>query len=488
MTALTLQRAALAVLLGLVATRPPATLGAGDLTGSARKAISQAAGFYHDKVATHGGYVYQYSSDLTLREGEGKTDLETVWVQPPGTPTVGLAFLRAYERTGDEKLLAAARDAAYCLLEGQFQSGAWNGWIDFAPDKRKNYAFITTPGKKNARNYSTFDDDKTQAALKFLMQFDRATGFKDARVHAAVERALASVLAAQFSNGGWPQGYKAPVDQTITQVAKARYPAEWPRTFPGGDYWDFPTLNDNSLVDVMETLFVASRIYGDPKYHAAALHGARFLLAAQMPEPQPAWAQQYNYDFEPIWARKFEPPAISGGESQSVIGMLFDIYCETGDKRFLDATRPALNYLAKSRLADGRLARFYELKTNAPLYFTREYVLTKDDSDLPTHYGFKVSSKLETLEKRFAKLAAADTSALAKEKAKLWGRDEKSSSPTDEEVRRIIGGLDERGAWVEQGTLKYHPDKTRVRPIISSATFAKNLDALSRYVEARKEK
>jgi hypothetical protein len=469
----------------LLAIRPAA---AEDLTASSRAAISKAATFFHDKVSTHGGYVYQYSADLALREGEGVTDLDTVWVQPPGTPAVGLAFLRAYERTGDEKLLAAAKDAAYCLLEGQFQSGAWNGWIDFGPDKRKNYAFITTPSKKNARNYSTFDDDKTQAALKFLTQFDRVTSFKDARVHAAVERALDSILKAQFSHGGWPQGYKAPVDQTITKVSKARYPADWPRKFPGGDYWDFPTLNDNSQVDVMDMLFRASEIYGDPKYRTAALKGAEFLLAAQMPQPQPAWAQQYNYDFEPIWARKFEPPAVSGSESQNVIGILLDIYCETGDKRFLAAVEPALAYLEKSKLANGQLARFYELQTNEPLYFTREYVLTKDDSDLPTHYGFKVSSKLDSLRKRYEKLAAADPKTLAKEKAKLWGRTAKTASPSETEVRQIIAALDDRGAWVEQGTLKYHPDKKRVRPIISSATFSRNLDTLSQYVAAHPAK
>ncbi len=464
-----------------------AAVAADPLVNSARETLLKAAEFYHEQVATHGGYVYQYSADLRLREGEGVTDLDTVWVQPPGTPTVGLAFLTAYERTGDEKLLNAARDAAYCLLEGQLESGAWSGWIDFAPEKRKNYAFITGKERtKNARNYSTFDDDKSQAALKFLMRFDRATGFRDVRIHAAVERALSSVLTAQFAHGGWPQGYKGPVDAAITKVDRARYPADWPRTFPKTDYWDYPTLNDNSHVDVMDMLFRAAEIYSEPKYHAAALKGAEFLLAAQMPDPQPAWAQQYNYDFEPMWARKFEPPAISGSESQNVIDMLLDVYCETGDRRFLNAVEPALNYLQKSRLPNGQLARFYELKTNEPLYFTRDYVLTKDDSDLPTHYGFKVSSKLESLRKRSEKLAQANPAALQKEKAKLWGRMEKDAPPSAEQVRRIVAALDDRGAWVETGRLNYHPDKSQARPIISSATFAKNLDILGRYVAAAK--
>ncbi len=85
----------------------------------------------------------------------------------------------------------------------------------------------------------------------------------------------------------------------------------------------------------MQTMWLAGEIYDTPAYRDSALKAADFLLAAQMPEPQPAWAQQYNYAFEPIWARKFEPPAVSGGESQVVIDALLDLTIVTGDKRYL---------------------------------------------------------------------------------------------------------------------------------------------------------
>jgi hypothetical protein len=52
----------------------------------ARAALLKAAAFYRDEVAAHGGYVYRYSADLEKREGEGKVDLDRVWVQPSGTP------------------------------------------------------------------------------------------------------------------------------------------------------------------------------------------------------------------------------------------------------------------------------------------------------------------------------------------------------------------------------------------------------------------
>lgn len=74
--------------------------------------LRKACLFYRSKVATRGGYVYYYSTDLQQRWGEGIATNSQIWVQPPGTPTVGLAYLRAYEATGDPYYIDAARDAA----------------------------------------------------------------------------------------------------------------------------------------------------------------------------------------------------------------------------------------------------------------------------------------------------------------------------------------------------------------------------------------
>src|SRR5436309_2713418 len=95
------------------------------LPEQAASALKQAVEFYHGKVAVHGGYVYRYSDDLAKREGEGKVETEKVWVQPPGTPSVGMAYLEAYELLGEEYLLKAARDAAECLIQGQLRTGGW---------------------------------------------------------------------------------------------------------------------------------------------------------------------------------------------------------------------------------------------------------------------------------------------------------------------------------------------------------------------------
>ena len=60
-----------------------------DLRADATKALKTAATFYRTKVASRCGYVYYYTPDLAERWGEGKATADTIFVQPPGTPTVG---------------------------------------------------------------------------------------------------------------------------------------------------------------------------------------------------------------------------------------------------------------------------------------------------------------------------------------------------------------------------------------------------------------
>ncbi len=377
-------------------------------------ALRNAVEFFHNEVAAHGGYVYRYSADLSKREGEGKTTRDTVWVQPPGTPAVGMAYLDAYRRTGEAYLLEAARATGECLVRGQLRSGGWSNSIEFDPETRPRHAYRVDTVREPARNRTTFDDDKSQSAMRMLIRLDQALEFKDERVHEASMFALESVLKAQFPNGAWPQGFTEFPDPAKYPVQRASFPASWPREHPGGDYWVFYTFNDNTIADTVDMLFLASEVYGESRYRTAALRGGEFMLLAQLPAPQPAWAQQYDFEMHPVWARKFEPPAISGGESQGVIQSLLQLYLKTGDRKFLKPVPKALNYLRDAQLPYGRLSRFYELETNRPLYFTKKYVLTYDDSDMPTHYSFQVGSRLDRLRQRYRHLEQLTPAELAK--------------------------------------------------------------------------
>ena len=455
--------------------------GYGDLKDDALAAAKKATMFLTERVSTEGGYLWRYSSDLKLREGEGIVDTKTVWVQPPGTPSVGEAFVELYDSTGEQLFLNAARSAAESLRRGQMRSGGWQAYIEFEPERRKKWAYRVDAYRRKAKDQSSLDDDKTQSAIRFIIQLDRALNYQDEPIHEMAMYALDGLLQkGQLPAGGFPQVWTgetlAPLDH---RTRRASYPETWSRTYQGHrQYWHRYTLNDNLAPDVIRTLFLAERIYEDAKYRVAALKLADFLLLAQMPDPQPAWAQQYSYDLHPIWARKFEPPAITGGESQGVIETLLDVYEATGERKYLEPIPRALDYLKRSELPDGKLARFYELKTNRPLYFTKEYELTYDDRDLPTHYGFKVASRIEKLRSRYKRLSEIPNEELGRRQTRS------AKQPDDERVRHLVSQLDERGIWVTDGKLRYHKVSG---PIIDMHRTVTNLKLLATYLGYKKK-
>ncbi|MBC8470792.1 MAG: hypothetical protein H8D56_15070 [Planctomycetes bacterium] len=452
------------------------------LKDQATKAMHRATDFFRTQVSTEGGYLWRYSEDLSLREGEGTATDTMVWVQPPGTPSVGMVYLTAYEATGDLYYLGAARDVAYALVKGQLRSGGWDYRIEFDPKQRQRYAYRTEPYKEGARNVSTLDDNNTQSAVRLLMRVDRALDFKDEKIHEAVEFALSTLLKVQYPNGAWPQRFSAAPDPAKFPVKKAGYPDSWSWIYPERDYKSFYTFNDNTIADTIATMLEAFDIYGNVRYRAAAEKAGDFILLAQMPEPQPAWAQQYNADMHPAWARKFEPPAVTGGESQGVMRTLLELCRATGKKKYLEPLPRAMEYLRRSRLPDGRLARFYELNTNKPLYFTREdYKLTYSDADMPTHYSFKTYYGVESIAREYESLRAMDPVEL-KPSEKV--RAPQLSRSLTARTKLIIDQLDEHGRWVENGRLRNDEPDNITRRVIDCRTFINNVSALSTFLSA----
>jgi hypothetical protein len=460
-----------------IASLPLSLRAQDDFSVRSLAAMKQATSFYHEKVAVQGGYVYEYSLDLKLRQGEGKATPTEIWVQPPGTPTVGMAYVGAFEATGDEQFLTAAVDAARALMYGQLESGGWTASIDFDPKGSHADRYRNGKGRAKGKNYSTLDDDKSQAAICLLMKVDKALEFKNAEIHDAALLALNSLLGAQFANGGFPQGWKAPV--SVQPVKQASYPDyDWRTENRIKEYWDYYTLNDGLAGTVARTLHLAHQTYGDAKYRDALLKLGDFLILAQMPEPQPAWAQQYNFDMQPMWARKFEPPAISGRESEDAMETLLFMYEQTGDRKYLTPIEPAIAWMKRSVLADGQIARFYELQTNRPLYFVRDtYELTYDDSNLPTHYGFKAKSRLSKIEKRYLELKQTGKFRTSVSNLKTLTKD----------AERILSELDSEGRWLSDDKGKPVTAATHLKDqtsVISSELFSRNLERLSEYMSA----
>lgn len=445
----------------------------------AADALRKAVTFFSESVATEGGYLWRYSADLVTREGEGKADDQTIWVQPPGTPSVGQAFLYAYHLTrNDDFYLDPARAAGDALVRGQLRSGGWSYRIQF-DDRREGWAFRVDPEGEKQHNVSTLDDNTTQSATRFLMHLDRVLEFKDETIHKTAVSALDALLEVQYPNGAWPQRFTAPPDPAEFPVKHARYPETWSRTYPNVNYQSFYTFNDNTIADTIALMFDAAETYEDDRYRQSAIKAADFILLAQMPDPQPAWAQQYNADMEPAWARKFEPTSVTGGESQGIMRTLIDVYLRTGDGKYLEAVDRASKYLFTCELPDGQLARFYELHTNKPLYFTKDYQLTYDDSDMPTHYSFKAKHSLYDIQADVRRARATVVPA-KRPTPKLPAM----SDALRARAQAAVDALDDRGAWVEQGRLKYHGDDDPTTEIIDCATFIRNVRTLADFIGA----
>ena len=462
-----------------------AQLGRQQVESALRKAVE----FYWKKVSTEGGYHYYYAEDLSYgrsEHGEGPTQIE---VQREATPGVGMTYLRALDATGDRFYLEAARAAGQALIRGQQCSGGWGYFIEFEPEKRKRYPYRVDNncgGPNTDQHHTTLDDNVTQAAVRLLMRVDRELKFGDQRIHEAVQFALAQLMKAQYPNGAWPQRYSQFADPAKFPAKKASYPESWSRTWPGPEYRFLYTFNDNTISDMIDMFLEAWRIYGDDRYRGAAEKGGEFILLAQMPDPQPAWAQQYDVNMHPAWARIFEPPSVTGGESQGIIRALLLLYKETGDKKYLEPVRRALEYLKRSALpptdktSEARrrfkpgervLARFYELKTNRPLYITKGtrvsvleggatliggYQLSYSDESVITHYAVLVSgAELDQIEDDYKRVLGADPATLRRP-VKLHGLSpwsSGSSPPRTSDASEVIAKMDPRGAWVEEGNI-----------------------------------
>lgn len=445
-----------------------------------RAALARAASFFHEQVGFEGGYLWHYSGDLRLAEAEGIPERGVVWAQPPGTPAIGEAFLAAWQVTKEPRFLEFASATAKALLRGQLRSGGWDHSFDLRDEKRAPHGYRDLPAPKKPASRTSLDDDITTSALRFLMRYDAATRFSHPEVRGAARHALEAIRAAQYPNGAWYQWWlriPEPASEADHPVIRAAYPesspAEWDNRWTGRYF-----LNDNVAVNVMDTLMLASRIYNEPEWMAIAKKAGGFLLLAQMPEPQPAWAQQYDPKMHPVWDRKFEPPAIASRESERVLLGLIRLYHQTGDKKYLEPHDRAIRYLRGCLLPDGLMPRYRELKTNRPLYFKREgkkYTLVYDDADLPKHYGFKVASILDFVERELAVARAG------RDPSRVVAEPDPLPLPTADAV---IAAMDARGAWVEQGGLDFHEVKP-VSGIISCATFVRNMGILCQALEGR---
>lgn len=448
-------------------------------------AMKRATDFMMGTVSNHGGFVWKYSADLSEQWGEIPSRKSQIWVQPPGTASVGTVLLQAFLVTEDPQYLKYAEKVAGALIWGQHPSGGWHYLIDFDPmGLREWYHEVASKcwGWEEYYHYygnATFDDDVVSSVTRFLIDLYNTT--LDPKYKAPLLKALDFILESQYPNGAWPQ----------------RYPIK--NNYGHADYTSYYTFNDAVIYGNILLLQEAYQKLGNEKYQEAARRGMDFYLVSQLPLPQAGWAQQYNLEMEPAGARSYEPASVASGQTVQNIKDLETFYKMTGDRRYLKPIPDAINWLENSVIntepsKNFTHAVFYQVGTNKPLYAHREgtsiqngrYWVDHEQKNFPGHYGMVMRIEIQSIKNEFERLRS-----LTSEQAKVeYEATVKTYAVPGEigsnEIQKIILTLDERGAWLEDLLIPHYPDVVghprRIVNGISTRTYISNMQKLIGYM------
>ena len=370
--------------------------------------MKRAARFMVERVAYRGGYVWSYLPDFSRRWGEMEAYPTMIWMQPPGTATVGHLYLDCYAATRDEFYYRAARDVADGLIAAQHPAGGWNYLHDFAGEASMR-RWYETIGKNGWRleefhhyyGNATFDDSGTSEASQFLLRLFLVR--RDPRVRPALERAIRFVLDSQYANGGWPQRF--------------------PRVAGEADYTPYITFNDAVADENIKFLLMTYHTLGDERALAAIRRAMEIFPATQGRGSQAAWSLQHHHEtLQPMGARSYEPESYSTHTTAGNVAQLMDFYEWTGERRFIERVPEALAWLDSVRLADDqvrvagrRYPTFIEFETNRARINHRrgsnaasgEYYWDYNPENPITHYSQWRALNVEALRERYERLAGA---------------------------------------------------------------------------------
>jgi PelA/Pel-15E family pectate lyase len=430
--------------------------------------MKRATTFMVEKVATNGGYVWSYLPDLSRRWGELEARDTQIWIQPPGTPTMGHLFLDAYHATGDEYYYQAAERAAGALIWAQHPSGGWNYFADFAGD-RSTRDWYDTIGRNAWRleefqhfwGNATFDDAGTAESAKLLLRIYLEK--RDPRYRPALDKAIRFVLESQYPIGGWPQ----------------RFPLHYEFSHHDSpDYTSYITFNDDVAAENIDFLIMCYQTLGDSRLLDAVVRGMNVFLATQQGQPQPGWALQYTLDLKPAGARTYEPKALATHTTASNIGLLLKFYRLTGETKFLARIPEALDWLDSQTLPPGVATRagtthptFVEIGTNRPLYVHREgsnvvngrYFVDDSPKNTLAHYSAFRRVDVAGLRTRYAEAKATAPADATRESPLVAARTmplpryfavEPSGGHS---VTEAISSLDAQGRWIATLGMTSHP-------------------------------
>ncbi len=298
------------------------------------------------------------------------------------------------------------------VLTYQTPSGGWPKNWDMTTPLSETFRAL-----KEAERAPTIDNGATTTQIRLLARLHvaqpRTKGFRQ-----AVERGIDYLLESQYESGGWPQFYPLR---------------------PG--YYTHITFNDDAMVRVLEVLRDTARGRGDlawldakrrERAEDAVTCGVACILRCQVIQGgvKTVWCAQHDETtFAPAPARKFEPASLSGGESVGILRFLMQEPAPSPE--LVAAVKAGVAWFEKVKIAGIRWeripapnlpkgvdavatpdpnappiwARFYELKTNRPIFIGRDAIIRYRVSDIEherrTGYAWYVTSPQTLLERDY---------------------------------------------------------------------------------------
>lgn len=501
------------------------------LHSDAEQTMLKATQFMVEETSTNGGYVWYYLPDFSRRWGEMEAYKTMIWLQHPGTISMGHMFLDAYHTTGNEYYYRAAQKAAAAIIWGQSHEGGWNYMVDFAGD-RSLKTWYNTIGKNGWRleefqhyyGNSTFDDDVTSDAARFLLRmyvekFDPA--YKP-----ALQNAISFVLKSQYPMGGWPQRFPLRYD-----FNKHNHP----------DYTSFYTFNDDVIWENVHFLIQCYLALGEERFLDPVMRGMNFYLISQ--HACGAWGQQLDLNMNTAGARTYEPAAFLPSTTCENAQLLLKFYEYTGNKKFLEAVPAAISWLEKTILPENEREgqrthpTFVDTQTNKPIYVHRKgsnvtfgyYYTDTIPNNLLAHYYGKCRVDLQELKHEYQRLRSFSPEEVTRNSPILPKKFEQDGTPqsyhdlnrynitdipTEQQALEIIRSLDSRNRWLTTHAMISNPyigdgvknepsnkfantmvgDETDTSPFrdmsdqlyISTSEYIKNMYLLMNYIRSAK--
>lgn len=272
------------------------------------------------------------------------------------------------------------------------------GWPKAVGEMKVDYKRPMTAAQKAAtlddagRNDATIDNNATTREIRYLVEAFKRTS--NLAYRKAAERGIRYLLTMQHKSGGFPQYYP-----------------------DSSSYRGQITYNDDAMVRVLWVLKEVAEQKGDfalvdyslvPLAKQAMQRGISCILRTQYMQngKLTAWGAQHDrYTLQPVKARAFELPSLSGMETVGILEFLMALDQPTPEiKKAIEAAVAWLNevkmpgYAVKliedPKQPTGRdrvivpeagattWARFYDLETNKPIYVGREGIKKANLADI----------------------------------------------------------------------------------------------------------